>query len=25
MEAAATIDFDTVEREETPEPPRRIS
>jgi hypothetical protein len=25
MEAAATIDFDAVEREDAPEPPRRLS
>ena len=25
MEAAATIDFVAVEREDTPEPPRRLS
>jgi len=25
MEAVATFDFDTIEREQTPEPPRRLS
>jgi len=25
MEAVATFDFETIEREQTPEPPRRLS